>query len=138
MELHGNSKITPEAREKIIGGIKSGLPYDNAAHLARIHHKTLYNWLVKGREDLEAGIESEYVNFLHDIKEVEAQRIANHIASIAGQTERWQASAWMLERHPVSRKVFGQNAEQFDELSKEIALIRQSIEGKDKGVVENV
>jgi hypothetical protein len=91
-------KFTPERRSAIVDAIAHRIPYEYAAMANGIAEKTLYTWLEVAKHHLEEGIESDYTQFLQDIKRAEMTRIREHSDMIAAKPERWQADAWMLER----------------------------------------
>lgn len=64
-----------------------------------IAETSFYNWMRKAKEDIEAGKNSIYVQFLQSIKEAEAKAEMRHLQTIAkAATEgNWQASAWFLK-----------------------------------------
>lgn len=92
------SKFTPEMRAAIVADIADSIPYEYAAEANGISEKTLYLWLDQGRQDREAGVESDFAIFLQDIKKAERARIKEHKDNIAGGREMWTCDAWMLER----------------------------------------
>lgn len=112
------SKFTPEIRSSIIDAISHRIPYEYAALANGISEKTLYNWLDTAKDHLQCDIESDYTQFLQDIKRAEMTRIREHTDMIAAKPERWQADAWILERR--WHKHFGPNA-QLNELNFRLA-----------------
>ena len=64
-----------------------------------IAETSFYSWMRKAKEDIEAGKNSIYVQFLQSIKEAEAKAEMRHLQTIAkAATEgNWQASAWFLK-----------------------------------------
>ena len=77
------TKLTPEVRERIVRAIAAGSYYAAAAQLAGITPRTFYNWMKRGREELErvestprARIrerERPYVEFYKAVKQAEAE-----------------------------------------------------------------
>lgn len=92
------SKFTPERRAAILADIADSIPYEYAAEANGISEKTLYLWLEQGRKDREAGIDSDFANFLQDIKKAELKRIKEHKDKINSGHDKWVCDAWMLER----------------------------------------
>jgi transposase-like protein len=116
-------KFTPERRLAILNSIANKIPYELAAQANGICERTLYYWLEQAEKDDEAGIHSEYVQFLQDLKQVEQEKISKLLKSIESKPERWQADAWLLERRWW--KFFSPNAaliefqKQLDRMAKE-------------------
>lgn len=109
--------LTPALQERIVGAIRSGAYNETAAAYANIAEKTFYNWLTRGREDAEAGIEPEdsiHLQFLQAIEKAQADaEIENLLVvrgaaigkpskeGVPGEAQDWKAAAWYLERkHP--------------------------------------
>jgi hypothetical protein len=92
------SKFTFERRESILISISKRLPYKLAAYSNGVTERILYIWLNQGIDDIESGIESDFSQFFHDLKEIECNRVVEHLGNIAERPERWQADAWLLER----------------------------------------
>lgn len=92
------AKFTPARRAAIVDAISHRIPYEYAAEANGICEKTLYNWLDTAYAHQAQGIDSDYTQFLQDIKRAEMQRMREHSDIISARPERWQADAWMLER----------------------------------------
>ena len=108
------SKICQKTREQIYSAIKKNLPYAMAAWYARITERTIYNWMAWGKEDAESEKDTEFRTFFHDIKQIEATKIIEHLDAVEEQTERWQARMTILARR--WREVFGEDASQLAEI----------------------
>lgn len=93
-----NDKFTAERRSAIVDAIAHRMPYEYASEANGISEHTLYAWIETARDHQEKGIESEYTQFLQDIKRAEMTRIREHMDIIAARPEGWQADAWLLER----------------------------------------
>jgi len=103
------AKLTPEIQEEICRVIRAGNYIETAAVYAGIEKKTLYNWMKRGREELERlknnpkarmrKSEAPYVEFLHAVKKALAEAEVRDVAIIGkAAQECWQAAAWRLER----------------------------------------
>lgn len=101
------SKFTPERRAAILDSISMRIPYSLAAQANGIGERTLFDWLKQGEKDNNEGIDSEFARFSQSIKNIEQQRIADHLKKIDANVERWQGDAWILERRWY--KYFGAN-----------------------------
>lgn len=101
-------KFTTERRSAIVFAIGRRVPYEYAALANGISEATLYSWLEVAKHHLDSGIDSDYSQFLEDIKRAEMTRIVEHTDKISANPERWQADAWMLERR--WHKHFGPSA----------------------------
>ena len=126
MSIGRPHKITPEIREIILESINSALPYEAATWRAGICEKTLYNWLNKAKADKEAGIESEHLSLLQDIKRIEGARMQALAQSVMMGVDRWQSCAWMLERR--WRQFYGADAGVIAELQATFAELKAKLE----------
>lgn len=97
-------KLTPEIQERICNLLKLGNYKETAARASGIAVSTLYLWMDKGRQDVEAEIESAYSEFLEAIESAEADGEAGLLLKVrSAANESWQAAAWMLERKSPER-----------------------------------
>jgi transposase len=101
------TKLTPDLTKKIVGVIAAGNYLETAAAYAGLSKVTLYDWMKRGRRELERRNngekanrrESHYVTFLNAIEKALAQSEAGAVATITKASEdHWQAAAWRLER----------------------------------------
>lgn len=103
------TKLNDELKEEILKVIRSGNYIETACAYAGIEKKTLYNWMKRGRSELERldknprakmkKAEAIYVDFLHSIQKALAHAEIRDVAIIGKAAEEsWQASAWRLER----------------------------------------
>ena len=83
----GNSKYDFKVVEVILRNIREGSFRDDAARIAGISPKTLYNWYIKRPELLQAIERAESAN-----KKSWFKIIAKHAK------RSWQAMAWLMER----------------------------------------
>lgn len=83
---------------EICGMISMGMT-NKAAIEGLMDESTYYLSMNKGKEDIEAGIDSIYASFYRDIKAAEKGYRMNHLRNIKSASEEdWKASAWLLER----------------------------------------
>lgn len=87
------SKFTPEIAAAILRAVGAGLAYPQAAALAGVCERTLYNWLEAG----DAGQEP-LATFLQDLKSTEAKAELESLAAVKAGGPGWQSRAWYLER----------------------------------------
>lgn len=82
------TKYTPEVVKKLTDAIKLGATYELASGYAGVSPATLYEWLKKKPEFLEA------------VKDAEGAGAVGWLARIeqAAKDGTWQAAAWKLER----------------------------------------
>lgn len=118
------TKFTPERRALIIDAISHRVPNVIAAESSGISEVTFYDWLRTGKEHLYSNIDSEYSQFLVDIRKAEMQKIRHHSDIIAERPERWQADAWILERR--YSKFYSGNA-LINELAERLEKLEQGI-----------
>ena len=94
------SKLNAELIINIQNWLRMGYFVEDAARMAGISKVTLYNWLAKGRDDRDAGIESLHSDFLNSMEKARAEAEGIFLNSIktAASRGQWQAAAWWLER----------------------------------------
>jgi len=119
------TKLTPKVQERIVQGIRLGMPYEHAARYGGIDKTTFYRWLEKG----EAQGRGAYRDFRNAVKDAEGQAEASWLATVEQasrgkvvdkvvkrydkrtgqlieevstqewlQPPQWTAAAWKLER----------------------------------------
>lgn len=109
------TKLTPETQEKIINALQAGNYFGASCEYAGITERTGYNWLARGREELEYRenprvkegterwkTEEIYVQFFHAVSRASASVEVGTIAKIKQQgDDDWRALAWFMEhRYP--------------------------------------
>jgi len=99
MAKPGVSSFTPETREKILNALRAGNYRVAACKFAGISDETFRRWFNAGKRG-----EPEYVDFVEQVKQAEAQAEASLVATIRKAAgDHWQAAAWLLERKYVTR-----------------------------------
>ena len=96
------TKLSPEIIESVAEGVASGMPFCHAAVAAGISERSFFKYQKIGKEDEEAGIDSEFAQFARAMKKAEAEAIRANLEIITmAAVDSWQAAAWILERrHP--------------------------------------
>lgn len=117
------SKFTPERRQAILDAISKRIPYILAAESNGICEDTLYDWIKKGIEDRNNGIDSEFAKFSEDIKRTEREKIEHHLNKLDENVKNWQSDAWILERRWP--KLFGANSH-ITEFNERLAKLEQA------------
>lgn len=84
-----STKYTPETVKVIYDAVAACAPLSLAAVLAGVSRATIFNW-AKGRP--------EFADLLKQAFAEAEGRLARTIMEAA--EDRWQAAAWILERHP--------------------------------------
>jgi len=94
------TSLTKDKIELVCTWLHAGYFVEDAARMAKIPKSTFYNWLDKGREDIEAGEESIYAEFLDAVEIARAEAEGIFLSSIRNAATRgvWQAAAWWMER----------------------------------------
>lgn len=92
------TKLSKDVIEKILAGIKTGLPKESAANISGITKETLMEWQRKGRADLTAGRKSLHSYLMEQMPAAEAECEAHYLDKVNGGGRGWQAAAWYLER----------------------------------------
>lgn len=114
MAGNGQSKLDAKRVKLITDALRDGKSRGEAARLAAIGRRTLYDWLAKGKtqtpEGVDAYADDEYGNLVQEVEHAEAeweQTLLDQIrdAASGAHTNRfgerqhsWQAAAWILER----------------------------------------
>jgi hypothetical protein len=109
------TKLTPSVQAEICEAIEAGNYIEPSAIRAGVAKETLYNWLRRAGREIEKSSsdkryripakERKYIEFLHAVKEAEAQAEATDLETIrrAASLGQWQAAAWRLERKHYDR-----------------------------------
>ena len=88
-------KFSEDVVERILTGIRKGLPIKMAASLAGISYPALRQWIKQG----EAGEDPRKVDFVERYRKAEAECAERCLEMIdAASLKQWQAAAWLLER----------------------------------------
>ena len=97
--MTNNGKLTDEMQTTLIGMIENGVPKRTAALACGICEVTFYDWVKRGKADIESGKNNKYTKFLKCLKKSENTAIAESIQKIRLAGEKtWTAHAWWLER----------------------------------------
>ncbi len=92
--MGADCKLNENTQDLICDAIKEGNTYENAAQLAGICEKTLYNWIQRGKDG-----EDGFLQFLQALKKANAKAEQKMVSVIVASAPRnWQAAAWFLER----------------------------------------
>lgn len=103
------SKLTQETQQKVVDAITLGAVYALAAQYAGITETTMYNWMKRGREEIERLDENgrtklrksevPFVKFFEAVKRAEGAAAMGWLAMVEkAAVDTWQAAAWKLER----------------------------------------
>lgn len=107
------TKLTPQVSKSVCDFIRLGSCLEVAAQAAGVTRTTLYDWIGKGNQALEAieqnwnpqeGTEP-YIKFVQDVRVAAAEAELLDIERIdkAAENGVWQAAAWKLERRHQDR-----------------------------------
>jgi|ERR1700733_519124 len=126
------TKLTPERAKIIVDNVRSDLSISNAARIARLSPQTPLNWMKRGQEDREKGVDSDYVKFLDDVREAQGLKVQEFMRAVATMNKGWQAVAWLLEK--CCAEEFGKDSELYKQLLDDYKMLMQSIVDQNKGV----
>jgi predicted transcriptional regulator len=121
------TRLTQDALDKIVEGVKLGMPMKFAAQRAGVTERTVQRWIV----DAKNGANGLKASLLSGIKEAEGDFVAQNLKVIdkAARSKQWAAAAWLLERR--HNEYFSANKaenvllrKQVSELLKQIAETR--------------
>lgn len=99
------TKLTQERHDKIVRLIGAGNYAVIASKASGIAEDTYYEWLNRGKTDLEKGKKSVFSRFSEAIREAEAKAEADMVVLVktAAVNGNFQAAAWYLERKQADR-----------------------------------
>lgn len=92
------SKLNEELINNLYNEIREGLPVKYACDLYSITTQSHFNWMKKGEEDFNQGIESLYSQYFDSIKKGQAEFVNQCGKEIRSGRVGWQGMAWWLER----------------------------------------
>jgi transposase len=92
------SKLTPELQAKMAELFLGGNFAETVCDYVGLNKVTFYNWMKRGEQDEQFGVETPYVEFFNVIKTAMAQVEVETIAALREGPLNWQAKAWFLER----------------------------------------
>jgi hypothetical protein len=67
------SKLTTALTERLCVEIRKGLPYRTCARLVHLSERSFESWMARASAEIEHGIQSEYVNFYHQVQAANAE-----------------------------------------------------------------
>lgn len=93
----------------LLDSIGRGQPIPRAARRVGLHPSTVYKWLQRGEADEsfikgdrdewpEGAEETLHLQFFDAVKKAEGDAEYRHLQQIEFSVDKWQASAWWLER----------------------------------------
>lgn len=108
------TKCTPEITQQICQVLRAGNYICAACDYVGISERTYYNWITRGREELDRieassnakprDSERVFVSFLHATTRAKASAEVESVARIRKAAEEdWRADAWYLERSHSDR-----------------------------------
>ena len=127
------TKLDKNKIDLILKSVARRVPYEIAALACGVTYQTLYNWINRGKEHLQKGLDTDHARFVQALYEVEQEKIIYHSDKIADNIERWQSDAWLLERRWA--KYYGPNA-QVNELNSKLDELLDSKRAKDSDDAE--
>ena len=133
-------KLTEERARLAVEAYRQGASHDMAADCVGVSKSTVREWIQRGIEEMEAGIDSKYVSFSTSVKQARYEYEKSLCADIEikGRDGAWQANAWLLERR--NPDAFGRNAlelAKINELHTELEALKEVISNKFHGGNKN-
>lgn len=102
------SIISEEIIDRIVTAVRGGNYLDDSARYAGIGERTIFEWLAKGREALEAAGDDIdlvppdrqlYARLTQAVEKARSDAVVRNLTLIQRAAEtNWQAAAWYLER----------------------------------------
>lgn len=91
------SKFTKAARAKILKAVRDGAPLVYASATARVAYRTLRSWLAQGEDDELHDRETEFLQFLHDMRHAESSPVMDSLQTIHTEAKtNWNAAIGFL------------------------------------------
>lgn len=87
--------FTEERKEVIFNGLKKGMSYRLSSERAGVHLETFRGWVYQGLTDMLACLDTEYVKFVKDIREIEGSMVENCFNKLL---ENGAGCQWILEK----------------------------------------
>lgn len=138
-------------RERIIRAVRAGVPLPAAAKRAGVRPENAYRWCLEGRRDEalpgyvrvveqthtygptgQARYEALVRDFAFRIEVARAEWEAEHFENIATQAlgkqngqPQWKASAWILNNHPDTRKIYRQEKNAIEDRREPLLIYQQ-------------
>jgi hypothetical protein len=113
LAAHGPQIVSREVLDALIlPALRDGVPPTVACSLATIPRPTFQDWLKRGAEDREKGVETTRAVLADSVEKAESEFIKSKLEllnSIGKDAKQWVSQAWLLERR--FSKLFGQRQE---------------------------
>lgn len=101
--------LTDELQDALVAALERGNYLQDACDLVGTNRKSVQEWVARGLQDIGQGFtESQFARFAVAVKRARAQVGDECLQDIRDKVDRWQASAWFLERTRPAQ--FGQTA----------------------------
>ena len=95
------TKLTPQLFDQLRDVLQLCVTWKTAALYCGVHHQTLQQWRKKGKDDLEAGVESLYAALVEMIEETKAEAqvgMASVVINAAARPDGEKAAIEILKR----------------------------------------
>jgi len=126
--------LTKAVASAVIENVRRHLSLSNAARLAGQSPSTVITWRKRGYDDLEKGLENDFVDFARNVGQAQAEKVTEFMDSIAsGKNENWKALAWLLEK--CCPEDFGRDNELYKQLLNDYKMLAQSLLDQNRGVI---
>ena len=125
-------QMTEENARIVLENVRSDLSVTNAARIARLSPQTPHNWITRGKEEKEKGMDNKYTRFLDDFLEAQGLKVREFMRDVATMNKGWQAVAWLLEK--CCAEDFGKESELYKQLLEDYKMLMQSLIDQNKGV----
>lgn len=126
------TKFCDELALIVVSKIRKNLSFSNAARFAGVEHTTVQDWFAKGKAEKMAGKDSDWAKFYSDVREAQAEKIAEMLETIEKMPKGWMAISWYLEKCCADE--FGKDSELYKQLLEDYKMLMQSLVDQNKGV----
>lgn len=91
-------KFTKQRRGAILDAISHHIPERIAVESNGISYVRFLYWISRGNDDNDNNLDSNYAEFLTDLRRVEMQAIRTNLDIISARPDNWESHAWLLEK----------------------------------------
>jgi transposase len=125
------TKFCEELAIIVVAKVRKNLSISNAARFAAVEPSTVLDWIAKGRAEKEAGKNTDFAQFYNDVREAQAEKVAELMEKIESMPKAWAAIAWLLEK--CCAEDFGKDSELYKQLLEDYKMLMQSLIDQNKG-----
>jgi len=115
------SELTEEVKARVLAAVPEVIIQNQIALRARIPKQTLSTWLVRGKSDKNAGIDSIYAQFSDDFYYAQTEVVKQTLDFLRCCPKNYGSLTWILEK--CFREDFGADSDEMRELRELFKMI---------------